>query len=286
MSSMSMTYKDKKRKTDHHELYEWLTACHRKIVEMQNENRWEKMKTVHFALENRSFYPSTTFLWHAVSYSYNVMVSFAFFLTYSEVFVGCQEGKMQGCHCQRQEAEVSGYWFFNSCPYQRRPESLFQTRTPLLFQNFWIRVRQFFKFDNPTPVQTPATIIDPTVIYTWLYLRYNRTDSCHNRNGKMTPDPDPVYHKFLTPCPKEKRRILLESTPVLQIRSHLWTISEKIFAYPYPILIRKVLKFSIQYPAISKCDIGKIWNKQAAVIGPTTDFHFWKLIHPSPVPWH
>jgi len=27
-----------------------------------------------------------------------------------------------------------------------------------------IRVRLFFKFENPTPVQTPVTIIDPTVI--------------------------------------------------------------------------------------------------------------------------
>jgi len=48
--------------------------------------------------------------------------------------------------------------------HQRWPEL---HATPLLFQNFWIRIRfrirfrQFFKFENPTPVQTPATI-DPT----------------------------------------------------------------------------------------------------------------------------
>ena len=38
----------------------------------------------------------------------------------------------------------------------------------------------------------------------------------------MTPDPDPVFHKFLTPVPgpKEKRRILPESTPELGMRSH------------------------------------------------------------------
>ena len=48
--------------------------------------------------------------------------------------------------------------------YQRLPESLFQTPTPLLFQNFLIRVRLFFKFENPTLVQTPATIIHPTII--------------------------------------------------------------------------------------------------------------------------
>ena len=32
-------------------------------------------------------------------------------------------------------------------------------------------------------------------------------------------------------------------------------ISEKIFAHPYPILIRKFLKFSIRYPSVSDCDI-------------------------------
>ena len=42
---------------------------------------------------------------------------------------------------------------------QRRPESLFQTPTPLIFQNFWnrMRVQKFFKFHHPTPVQTLAT---------------------------------------------------------------------------------------------------------------------------------
>jgi len=40
----------------------------------------------------------------------------------------------------------------------------FQTPSPLLFQNFciWFRFRQCFKYENPIPVQTPATIIDPT----------------------------------------------------------------------------------------------------------------------------
>jgi len=65
---------------------------------------------------------------------------------------------------------------------QRWPESLFQTPTPLLFQNFsirdQIRVRIFFKFENPTPLQTPATIIDPTVIYPCFYLRNDCTESC------------------------------------------------------------------------------------------------------------
>jgi len=65
-----------------------------------------------------------------------------------------------------------------------------QTPTPLLFQNFWIRirVRLFFQFKNPTPVETPAIIIDPTIIYPCFNLRNNRTDSCYCRNGKVTPD--------------------------------------------------------------------------------------------------
>ena len=97
---------------------------------------------------------------------------------------------------------------------QRWPESLFQAHTLLLFQNFWIRVRLFFKFENPTHVETPATIIDPTVIYPCFNLRNNRTDSCYCRNGKMTPDSGLVFHKVLTPdpSPKEKRGILPEST--------------------------------------------------------------------------
>jgi len=33
----------KKRTTDHH-VRKWLTACHRKNVEVYNENRWEIMK--------------------------------------------------------------------------------------------------------------------------------------------------------------------------------------------------------------------------------------------------
>jgi len=34
------------------------------------------------------------------------------------------------------------------------------------------------------------------------------------------------FHKFLTPGPKEKRRILPELTPALRIWSHLWQWSE------------------------------------------------------------
>ena len=77
-------------------------------------------------------------------------------------------------------------------------------------------MRQFFKFENPTPVQTPATIIDPTVIYPCFCLRNDRTDFCYCQNGKVTPGP--VFHKFLTPGPgpNEKRRIQPESTPALR----------------------------------------------------------------------
>jgi len=44
-----------------------------------------------------------------------------------------------------------------SAHYQKWLESLFQTPTPFLFQNFWIRVRVrlFFKFEHPSPVPTP-----------------------------------------------------------------------------------------------------------------------------------
>jgi len=61
--------------------------------------------------------------------------------------------------------------------------------------------RQFYKFENPTPVQTPATIIDPTVIYPCFYSRNDRKDYC--RNGKVTPGPGPVFHKLLTPVRKK-----------------------------------------------------------------------------------
>ena len=61
--------------------------------------------------------------------------------------------------------ETEWYNVHDCATMQRWPESLFQTATSLLFQNFWIQVRKFFKFVNPTPVQTPATIIHPTVIY-------------------------------------------------------------------------------------------------------------------------
>ena len=62
------------------------------------------------------------------------------------------------------------------------------------------------------------------------YLKNVRTDSCYCRNGKVTPDPGMVFHKFFTPGPdprpKEKRAILQESTPVIRVRSHFCCLPE------------------------------------------------------------
>jgi len=52
-----------------------------------------------------------------------------------------------------------------SCPSAPSPNTSFSHFFRLRLQNFSIRIRQFFKFENPTPVQTPATIINPTLIY-------------------------------------------------------------------------------------------------------------------------
>jgi len=110
-----------------------------------------------------------------------------------------------------------------------------------MFQNFWIRgrmhVQQFFKFENPTPVQNPATIIDPTVIHPCFCLINDHADSCYCWNGKVTPDPGPVFPKFLTPDPgpKEKHRILLESTPALRFHSHLCLVVTRTQHYTRPI---------------------------------------------------
>jgi len=96
------------------------------------------------------------------------------------------------------------FYLGTAFPHQTWLESLFQTPTP-----------QFFKFYNPTP----AKIINPTLIHPCFYLRNDHTDSC--RSWKVTPDSGLVFPKFLTPGPKEKHRILSESTPVIRIRSCL-----------------------------------------------------------------
>ena len=81
---------------------------------------------------------------------------------------------------------------------------------------------KFFKFDSPTPVQTPATI-DPNKIYVCFHLINDHADCCYCRNWKAAPDPGPVFLIFMTPSlgPNEKRRILPESTLVLRIHGHL-----------------------------------------------------------------
>ena len=90
---------------------------------------------------------------------------------------------------------------------------------------FWIRlrirVRKFFKYENPTPVQTPATIIDPTEIYPCFTLRNDHTDSCYCRNRKLTPAP--VFHNFLTPVPD----------PVSSEISDLCEISDLLLFFSY-----------------------------------------------------
>ena len=123
-------------------------------------------------------------------------------------------------------------------PYQRRPESFFQTPTPLLFQNFWIRirVRKVYKFENPTPFQIRANI-DPTEIYPCFYSRNDHADACYCRNWKLTPDLGPVFHKIKTlgpdPVAKAKRRILPESTPAIRIHGRLYFVLAGDFAGNY-----------------------------------------------------
>ena len=96
---------------------------------------------------------------------------------------------------------------------------------PKCLNRVWIWVRLFFKFENPTSVQTPATIIDLIVIYPCFCIKIDHADSCYCRDWKVTQDPGPVFPKFFTPCldlgTKEKSRIQPESTPALLIRSHL-----------------------------------------------------------------
>jgi len=43
--------------------------------------------------------------------------------------------------------------------------------------------REFFKFENPTPVRNLATV-DPTEIYPCFFLRNGHADSCYWRNWK------------------------------------------------------------------------------------------------------
>jgi len=58
---------------------------------------------------------------------------------------------------------------------------------------------------EPTPVQTPATIINPTLIFACFCLRNNHTDFCYCWNWKATPGP--VFPKFLTPYPGPNKNV-------------------------------------------------------------------------------
>jgi len=105
-------------------------------------------------------------------------------------------------------AEAVGVTFSDSAPVPK-----FWNPGPIILK----------KFENPTPVQTPATAINATEIQQFLLYRNDmykdHADSCCCRKSKVTPGP--VFEKFLTPVPKEKRTILQESTPALRNRGHL-----------------------------------------------------------------
>ena len=60
-------------------------------------------------------------------------------------------------------------------------------------------------------------------------LRKGHTVSCNCRNGKVTPVQTPVFHKFLTPVSREKRRILPASTLALRFRRNLCFILSSLF---------------------------------------------------------
>jgi len=121
---------------------------------------------------------------------------------------------MQDLSCKKRSAMPS------SC--QRWPESLFQTSTPLLFQNVWNRigVQNFFQIENATPVQTPATIDKCQ----WFFLKNDHAGSCYGRNWKVNPDPSPVFQKKfwlrVRIQVRKKRESLPESTLTLRIRGH------------------------------------------------------------------
>ena len=124
------------------------------------------------------------------------------------------------CHCQR-SATVS----HSMAVDQRWPESLFSDSdsTPLpKFLNPGPAILQIWESDSCSDSGYNHRSYRNLPCF---YLRNDRTDSCNYRYWKVTPDPGPVFHKFSTlgpdPGPKEKRRILPESTPVIRIRSHL-----------------------------------------------------------------
>jgi len=93
-----------------------------------------------------------------------------------------------------------------------------------LFQNFWILVRagNFFKFENQTPVQTPATIDSTGNLSIFLLKKWPHKLLLL---PKLKSDFGSGLSKILTPAwdpgPKEKRRILPQSTLAHRIHGHL-----------------------------------------------------------------
>jgi len=75
-----------------------------------------------------------------------------------------------------------------------------------------VRIRLLFRLRLPSPIQPNLSMF---LLKKWLHRR------SYCWNWKVTPGP--FFHKFLTPAPgpKEKRRILPESTPALRIHAHL-----------------------------------------------------------------
>jgi len=151
---------------------------------------------------------------------------------------------------------ISDIW--SSVLNDRWPESHFQTRTPLMFQNFWIPdripVRQIFKFENPTPIYTPATIIDLTLIYPCFYSINDHRDSCCCRNWKVTRIRVRFFPNFwlrvrirkknAEPCPGRLRPSGSGRT------SQTWADIDFLTPDPHPIIF--LISISNPYPKISE----------------------------------
>jgi len=116
---------------------------------------------------------------------------------------------------------------------------------------FRLRLRSCSKFLNP----------GPAILQIWESdscsdSGYNRQSNCNlpmflpkkwlHRllllpKWKSDSGPAPFFHKFLTPGPdlgpREKRRILPDSTPVIRIRSHLWSTLTLFTLHRYRIRV-------------------------------------------------
>jgi len=75
-------------------------------------------------------------------------------------------------------------------------------------------------FDIPTPVQTPATIIDSAVIYPCCYLWNDHTDTCYCRNWKVTSIRVRFFPNFWLQV-RVRKKNAESCRSRLRIRSHL-----------------------------------------------------------------